>query len=570
MKRHFQTVGVRNWAGDDLVELQSEPLAALDAFFSEYGPCILQGCEITESADGAGTFDIAPGLVVLEADNQADGTHRAMVMPFPGAAGVALPLYLIPAVETLTDVYANGKSKPVAYAYTAQAAGVDPGEAVPHLTLIADGGNRFVDAVQDASHRFISDDERARWNRILEQAKAYADSVAAVGSEAALRNAKEYTDSREVSILAAADTKDESTLRTAKEYADRIVAALEGSAPETLDTLQELAAALGDDPNFSATVMQLIGERVTTEAMEAALEGVFKTIGNGINADDAKQGAGYSYSAGTPVHGTVATFKGLPANGPYGALQLFCDNQETNNARFWVRNNNQQGFTPWRELWHSGNFNANNVIKYLGRGALLGQFGDGKAGHGFTDGDTPTGQHSSFLRFGMPGYEVEICLGSYSSWLNGWNRIFFRSKDSDNGTISSWKEFYHSGNLKPATAAADGLMSAADKQKIDGIFGVVAAGKVSADGGKEYGTPGVGASYNTSSYFYTITFPYVANPIIQVTPFDCPDKAGMGAGWGKVCCIVKTLTTTSATIIMTDSAGGAHIRAPFCFSILSV
>ena len=38
MKRHFQTVGVRNWAGDDLVELQSEPLAALDAFFSECGP----------------------------------------------------------------------------------------------------------------------------------------------------------------------------------------------------------------------------------------------------------------------------------------------------------------------------------------------------------------------------------------------------------------------------------------------------------------------------------------------------------------------------------------------------
>ena len=92
-------------------------------------------------------------------------------------------------------------------------------------------------------------------------------------SEAALRNAKEYTDAREATILAAADTKDETTLRTAKEYADRIVAALAGSAPDLLNTLEELATALNNDPNFSATVMELIGKRVTAEAMAEALAG---------------------------------------------------------------------------------------------------------------------------------------------------------------------------------------------------------------------------------------------------------------------------------------------------------
>ncbi|WP_294597480.1 hypothetical protein [uncultured Rikenella sp.] len=264
-------------------------------------------------------------------------------------------------------------------------------------------------------------------------------------TEAARRSAKEYTDAREVAILATVDTKDETMLRTAKEYADRIVAALAGSAPETLDTLQELAAALGDDPNFSATVMQMIGERVTTETLAEALAGKFGIIGNGVNANELEQGSGYSYSGNTPTNGTVASFSGLGVI--YGVLQLFCDNQESNNARFWIRNNNQQGFTPWRELYHSGNFDAANAMQWLGRGTLLNNW---RAGHGFTQGDTPVeGHSSSFLSFGMSGYEVEICLGGYSSWLNGWNRIFFRSRNADDGSVSDWREFYHSGNLKP-------------------------------------------------------------------------------------------------------------------------
>lgn len=35
-----------------------------------------------------------------------------------------------------------------------------------------------------------------------------------------------------------------------------------GSAPEALDTLQELAAALGSDPNFATTVTTAIGNKV--------------------------------------------------------------------------------------------------------------------------------------------------------------------------------------------------------------------------------------------------------------------------------------------------------------------
>ena len=45
-------------------------------------------------------------------------------------------------------------------------------------------------------------------------------------------------------------------------YVDNRVAGIVNSAPETLDTLNELATALGDDPNFATTVANQIGTKV--------------------------------------------------------------------------------------------------------------------------------------------------------------------------------------------------------------------------------------------------------------------------------------------------------------------
>jgi len=47
-------------------------------------------------------------------------------------------------------------------------------------------------------------------------------------------------------------------------YVDTAVANLVDSSPTTLDTLNELAAALGDDPNFSTTITNLIGTKLAT------------------------------------------------------------------------------------------------------------------------------------------------------------------------------------------------------------------------------------------------------------------------------------------------------------------
>jgi hypothetical protein len=55
------------------------------------------------------------------------------------------------------------------------------------------------------------------------------------------------------------DTQDSATLLSAQSYADQKVADLVNSAPAVLDTLQELAAALGNDENFASTISGQIG-----------------------------------------------------------------------------------------------------------------------------------------------------------------------------------------------------------------------------------------------------------------------------------------------------------------------
>ena len=58
-------------------------------------------------------------------------------------------------------------------------------------------------------------------------------------------------------------------LTAAKSYADTKVAGLVESAPDTLNTLNELAAALGDDPNFATTVATQIGTKANASDLTA-------------------------------------------------------------------------------------------------------------------------------------------------------------------------------------------------------------------------------------------------------------------------------------------------------------
>ena len=70
-----------------------------------------------------------------------------------------------------------------------------------------------------------------------------------------------YVDSQIASVIQQLQTGDANVFNNSKIYTDDKVASLVSSAPSTLDTLNELATALGDDPNFATTMSNQIGKK---------------------------------------------------------------------------------------------------------------------------------------------------------------------------------------------------------------------------------------------------------------------------------------------------------------------
>jgi len=108
----------------------------------------------------------------------------------------------------------------------------------------------------------------------LSNAQSYADSAAAN----ALSNAQSYADSAAANAQSAAENYADglainydaaglaanaysNAISYSEDYTDNAIAALVDSAPALLDTLNEIAAAIGDDANFVGTVTNLIAEK---------------------------------------------------------------------------------------------------------------------------------------------------------------------------------------------------------------------------------------------------------------------------------------------------------------------
>lgn len=70
---------------------------------------------------------------------------------------------------------------------------------------------------------------------------------------------------------------DATVLTTAEAYTDTKIAALINAAPVALDTLSELATALGNDASFSATTATALGNRLRVDTAAQGLNGTQKT-----------------------------------------------------------------------------------------------------------------------------------------------------------------------------------------------------------------------------------------------------------------------------------------------------
>jgi len=114
-------------------------------------------------------------------------------------------------------------------------------------------------------------------------ARAAADTALAGSISTVSTGLAQEISDRQAAVSGEASARvagDAATLASAQSYADGKVAALVASAPAVLDTLKELADALGQDPNFATTVANNIGavssalstETSRAQAAEASLQ----------------------------------------------------------------------------------------------------------------------------------------------------------------------------------------------------------------------------------------------------------------------------------------------------------
>jgi len=113
-----------------------------------------------------------------------------------------------------------------------------------------------------------------------------------------------------------------------KQYVDTQVAGVVDSAPATLDTLNELAAALGDDANFATTVTNSLALKANSADLgTAATQDVGTSAGNVVQLDGSAKLPAVDGSALTGIEGVpsgiIAMWSGSIASIPTG--WVICD-----------------------------------------------------------------------------------------------------------------------------------------------------------------------------------------------------------------------------------------------------
>ena len=124
-----------------------------------------------------------------------------------------------------------------------------------------------------------------------------------------------YTESEINTKITNLQTVDTNNLKAAKDYTDTKVAALVDSAPETLDTLNELSAALGDDPNFAATMATSLGNKADKGHGHS---NATTSAAGFMSKDDKAKLDGIAANANNYTHPTSSGNKHIPAGGSSG------------------------------------------------------------------------------------------------------------------------------------------------------------------------------------------------------------------------------------------------------------
>ncbi|EEY5654212.1 shikimate transporter [Salmonella enterica] len=230
-------------------------------------------------------------------------------------------------------------------------------------------------------------------------------------------------------------------LQTANaEFVRKLIAALVGSVPESLDTLQELADALGNDPNFATTVLnKLAGKQPLDDTLTAlsgkSVDGLIEYVGlrETINrAADALQKS--QNGADIPDKGLFA--QNISAAVAFsGGIHIGGDSGSWTTAEFITWLESQGAFNhPYWMCKGSWAYASNKVITDTGcgiiclAGAVVEVMGTG--GAITIRVTTPTTTSGG----GVPSAQF-IYINHGDGYAPGWRREFSRTGDGMTGNL---------------------------------------------------------------------------------------------------------------------------------------
>lgn len=285
---------------------------------------------------------------------------------------------------------------------------------------------------------------------------------------------------------------DQTVLTSAESYTDQKIADVVDGSPEALDTLYELAKALGDDPNFATTLMDLIGQKLPTTTFENFVDNKAWTKDNLTKLSQLVNNIN-SIKAGTRVESMDINLASMssylrydlfdanttgtkPGNLTTGFLLTFSWDNGGWGAQIAISNGNIDGaiflrtikdsesdkiWGPWVKVWNSNNFNPDNYLPKKGDSTLTGTL-------------TVTSSLTAGVIKSQTGEFPQI---QFEQTTAGVTSILFAQRNRelcyryDSADTSKDATIYNSLNLGNATTSKAGLMSAADKTKLDGLSG---------------------------------------------------------------------------------------------------
>ena len=155
------------------------------------------------------------------------------------------------------------------------------------LAGIEEGANKYVhpskhlatEITQDSLHRFISDSEKDVWNSTLNSAKDYSDA----------------------------------TYQQSTGYTDKKIADLIGGAPETLDTLKEVADAISENKDVVDALNAAIGKKANQAELDSHIKNTIHITANERNKwNNASE---HAFSTHAPSNAERNTVVGVQKNG---------------------------------------------------------------------------------------------------------------------------------------------------------------------------------------------------------------------------------------------------------------